>query len=209
MRRVSSHCSSFTKDGLRTGGWPLGLALLEAPPPSHHRPCPIFLPLLRVQVAAAHSDGEEAWRAVWGTVAVQETSHVKAKIHGTGQVVRVGIHPPNDLFSTGLTINLGAPTVYPSHSAGARSCPQSGHRKKAWMGTARPRCHCCPPLDLPHIGQCRRRTHPPSRHSCGLHRDCISAGDRARVALGTVANSLQAPGPDLGLCHFPAAQQRR
>lgn len=69
------------------------LGLLPAEPQPH-------LPLLRVQITAAHGDGEKARRAVWGAVTVQEASHIEAKVHGAGQVVRVRIHPPNDLSRT-------------------------------------------------------------------------------------------------------------
>lgn len=34
-------------------------------------------------------------------------------------------------------------------------------------------CSC----DLPHIGQCQRKTRPPSRHTYGLNRDQVSARD--------------------------------
>lgn len=65
-------------------------------------PCrvPPHSPLLRVQIAAAHGNGEEAWGTVWGAVAVQEASNIEAKVHGAGQVIRVGVHPPDDLSNT-------------------------------------------------------------------------------------------------------------
>jgi hypothetical protein len=80
----------------------VGLALWGSAPPTG---CPTqwpppTSPLLRVQIATAHSDGEEAWGAVWRAVAVQEASHIEAKVHGTGQVVGVCIYPSDDLSST-------------------------------------------------------------------------------------------------------------
>lgn len=74
-----------------------GFGLCWGPP--HPKP-PTHSPLLRVQITAAHSNGEEAWGAVWGAVAVQEASHIEAKIHGARQVVWVSVHPPDDLSST-------------------------------------------------------------------------------------------------------------
>lgn len=65
-----------------------GLSILLPPPNS---------PLLRIQVTAAHSDGEETWGTVWWTVAVQETPHIEAKVHSAGEIVRVCVHTPDDL----------------------------------------------------------------------------------------------------------------
>lgn len=64
-------------------------------------------PLLRVQVTAAHSDGEETWGTVWWTVAVQETPYIEAKVHSAGQIVRVCIHTPDNLFSTEPLVSVG------------------------------------------------------------------------------------------------------
>lgn len=68
---------------------------------------PHYSPLLWVQITAAHSNGEEARGAVWGAVAVQKASYIKAKVHGARQVVRVGIHPPDDLSKTRTIIYPG------------------------------------------------------------------------------------------------------
>lgn len=68
-------------------------------------------PLLRVQVAAADSDGEETGGTSWGTVAVQEAPDIEAKVSGAGQVVRVSAHPANDLGKRSwLSHKEGTPT---------------------------------------------------------------------------------------------------
>lgn len=89
------------------GAWWL-LALLGNPPPHPALSPSSRSPLLRVQVTAAHSNGEEARGAVWGAVAVQEASHVEAKIHGARQVVRVSIHSPDDLSRRGPAVTRRA-----------------------------------------------------------------------------------------------------
>lgn len=67
-----------------------------------------YSPLLRVQITAAHGNGEEARGAVWGAIAVQEASHIEAKVHGARQVVWVSVHPPDDLSSTGPAVTQGS-----------------------------------------------------------------------------------------------------
>lgn len=64
-------------------------------------------PFLRIQVAAAHSDGEETWGTIWWTVAVQKTPHIEAKVHSPGQIIGVCIHTPNNLSSTKAPVNGG------------------------------------------------------------------------------------------------------
>lgn len=64
-------------------------------------------PLFRVQIAAAHSNGEEARRAVGGAVAVQEASDIEAEVHGARQVIGVGADPPNDLSDTRAALTWG------------------------------------------------------------------------------------------------------
>lgn len=84
-----------------TGGWgKVGLALPGIGPAVPQARAPPHSPLLGVQIATAHGDGEEARGAVCRAVAVQEASYVEAKVHGAGQVVGVCVHPPDDLSST-------------------------------------------------------------------------------------------------------------
>lgn len=108
------------------GDWPHPLGLLWLSPRPH-------LPLLRVQITAAHGNGKEARWAVWGAVAVQEASHVEAEVHGAGQVVRVSVHPPDDLYST-------RPSSYPGAGGGGGQRPgatQVGLRADdTWSGAS-------------------------------------------------------------------------
>lgn len=85
--------------------WTVSLVLLKTHPSSRllhtEYPTPYpHLPFLWIQVTAAHSDGEETWGTIWWTVAVQETPHIEAKVHSSGQIIGVCIHSPNNLSST-------------------------------------------------------------------------------------------------------------
>ena len=107
-----------------TGGWgTVGLALPGIGPTVSQARAPPHSPLLGVQIATAHGDGEEARGAVWGAVAVQESSHVEAKVHGAGQVVRVCVHPPDDLSSTRPSSYSRGPSAWASgcHPGGLRA----------------------------------------------------------------------------------------
>lgn len=88
-------------------------------------------PLLGVQVAAAHSDGEEAGGAGRGAVALQEAPDVEAEVSGAGQVIGVSAHPADDLGAAagigGLSTKVGLnPKQGPQSPKGEMSKSQEG-----------------------------------------------------------------------------------